>query len=157
MDTLLELLRCTRMIEGHLSIEFGAIRLSPLQAQLLIVLLHDGPSSFRRLLDRIGCSDSTLSSAVRALEDRGCTRRVRDPGRWTTTHVALTRPGRQLAEFASDAIRATSWRLAAIAEEDGTLVIRRLVRAADDALRDERGRDPYDGRSHRRREDPLLE
>lgn len=157
MDTLLELLRCTRMVEGHLSVEFGAIRLSPLHAQLLIVLLRDGPSSIRRLLDRIGCSDSTLSSAVRALEDRGCVRRVRDPGRWTTTHVALTRPGRQLAEFASDAIRATTWRLAVLTEEDGTRVMRRLVRATDDALRDDRQRDPYGRRSHRRREDPLLE
>lgn len=157
METLMELLRCTRMVEGHLSLEFGAIRLSPLHAQLLIVLLRDGPSSFRRLLDRIGCSDSTLSSAIRALEDRGCVRRVRDPGSWTTPHLTLTRPGRQLAEFALSAITATAWRLSVLAEEDGGHVIRRLVAATDDALRDDRGRDPYRCRSHRRREDPLLE
>jgi hypothetical protein len=71
--------------------------------------------------------------------------------------MIVTRPARHLAEFASDAIRATTWRLAVIAEEDSTRVIRRLVRATDHALRDDRRRDPYLSRSHRRREDPLLE
>jgi DNA-binding MarR family transcriptional regulator len=157
MDTLLELLRCTRMVEGHLSIEFGAVRLAPLHGHLLVVLLRDGPSSFRRLLDRVGCSDSTLSSAIRALEDRGFLRRVRDPGRWTTTHFTLTQPGEQLAAFVWSAMTATSWRLQVLTEGDGERVMQRIVRATDDALRDDRGRGPYERRSHRRREDPLLE
>jgi DNA-binding MarR family transcriptional regulator len=145
------------MVEGHLSIEFGAVRLAPLHAHLLVVLLRDGPSSFPRLRNRVGCADSTLSSAIRALEDRGCVRRVRDPGRWTTTHYALTRPGRQLAEFAWRSIDAVNWRLGVLVEADGSRVIARLVRATDDALRDDRGHDAYRRRSHRRREDPLLE
>jgi len=157
METLLELLRCMRTVEGHLSTEFGAIRLAPLHAHLLVVLLLDGPSSVPRLRSRLGCADSTLSSALRALEDRGCIRRVRDPGRGSVAHLALTQPGSLIAGWAWDAISAASWRLGVLADEDGERVVDRLVRATDDALRDRRGRRPHRRRSHRRREDSMLE
>jgi DNA-binding MarR family transcriptional regulator len=157
MDVVLELLRVQRMLEGHLSIEFGAIRLAPLHAHLLIVLLCDGPSSFRRLESRLGCADSTLSSAIRRLEDRGCVKRLRDPGPGTTELVALTRPGRLLATWAWDSLARIGWRLDLLAEQDGGQAMKRLVTATDDALRDRRRRGPHRRRSHRRREDPLLE
>lgn len=157
MDVLFEILRVARLVESGLSLDFGAIRLSPLHAQLLVVLWRDGPSSFRRLLHRLGCADSTLSSALRALEDRGCLRRVRDPGRRTTVHFALTLPGRQLASIAWDSMAVLDWRLAAVAEDGAGDAIQRLFDAADAALRDGRGRVAHRARSHRRREDPLLE
>lgn len=157
MDVLLELLRTARLVETGLSLDFGAIRLPPLHAHLLVVLWLDGPSSFRRLLQQLGCADSTLSSALRALEDRCLLRRIREPGRQTTVHFTLTRTGRQLARIAWDSMAALNWRLGVLAEDEGGDAIRRLLGAADSAIRDGRGRTPHRARSHRRREDPLLE
>jgi DNA-binding MarR family transcriptional regulator len=157
MDVVLELLRVQRMLEGHLSVEFGAVRLAPLHAQILVILLRDGPSTFRRLESRLGCADSTLSSAVRRLEDRGCVKRLRDPAPGTTEVIALTRPGRLLAQWAWSSLATISWRLGLLAEQDGGRAMKGITRAADDALRDRWGRAPNRRRSHRRREDPLLD
>jgi DNA-binding MarR family transcriptional regulator len=157
MDTLLELIRCVRVVETHLSTEFGAIRLPPLHAHLLVILLRDGPSSFRRLEKRLGCPDSTLSSAIRRLEDRCCVRRIRDPGYWTTEHITLTRPGRQLAQWVGDEISAAGWRIDLLAASDDGALMGKLLSATDDAFRDVQGRTAARLRSHRRREDPMLE
>jgi DNA-binding MarR family transcriptional regulator len=157
METLLELIRCVRVVETHLSTEFGAIRLSPLHAHLLVILLRDGPSSFRRLEKRLGCPDSTLSSAIRRLQDRGCIRRIRDPGYWTTEHLTLTRPGRMLAQWVSDELSGAGWRLDILASDDGGALLRKLLSATDDAFRDIHGRTAARLRSHQPREDPMLE
>jgi DNA-binding MarR family transcriptional regulator len=156
MDPLLEILRCARLAEGALSMEYRAIGLAPLHALILAVVYVDGPSSHRRLVRRLGCADSTLSSAVRRLEDRGLVRRVRDPGRVSTPHLALTRPGRLMASWVWDTLAVVNWRLAF--DEDGrSEVLARLAAALDEMLRDRRGLHARRARSHRRYEDPLLE
>jgi DNA-binding MarR family transcriptional regulator len=161
METLLDLFRILRIIEGSLSDRYAAVRIAPFHALILVDLLVRGPTSVGSLRRRLGCRDSTLSSALRVLDERGCIRRTRQVERGRSALVALTMPGRTLARWIYDDLVGLDFRLSGGGDDQRRSALRSVSRVGAAIFDEEAAMAPRPPSRRRRRlarpQDPLLD